>query len=134
MGAIMLIELWERLRGYDKWIETEATVESSRVENIQFRNAGYQQSDDVLLWTDRKGERHRAYFEARAGSPPYDLVQGSKVVIRYDPANPDRYYLCELLKNRVVKATISGFLGAVVAGALVFLIARMWLSLSAVSH
>jgi hypothetical protein len=22
-GAIMLIEIWERLRGYDKWIQTE---------------------------------------------------------------------------------------------------------------
>jgi hypothetical protein len=29
MGDIMLIEIWERLRGYDKWIQTEATVQSS---------------------------------------------------------------------------------------------------------
>jgi hypothetical protein len=30
--AIMLIEIWERLRGYDKWVQTEAKVESSQVE------------------------------------------------------------------------------------------------------
>jgi hypothetical protein len=27
----MLIEIWERLRGYDKWIKTEATVQSSEL-------------------------------------------------------------------------------------------------------
>lgn len=27
--ASMLIEMWERLRGYNKWVETQATVKSS---------------------------------------------------------------------------------------------------------
>jgi hypothetical protein len=35
----MLIEIWERLRGYDKWIETEAKIESSKVEEEIIRNS-----------------------------------------------------------------------------------------------
>lgn len=29
MKSAMLIELWERLRGYDKWNEAQAKIESS---------------------------------------------------------------------------------------------------------
>jgi hypothetical protein len=35
MGAIMLIEIWERLRGYDKWVQTEAKIESSNLEEVK---------------------------------------------------------------------------------------------------
>ena len=28
----MLIEIWERPHGYDKWVQTEAKIESSDVE------------------------------------------------------------------------------------------------------
>lgn len=131
MAAIMLIELWEKLRGYDKWVEAEATVESSRGEHIQVRTGGYEQSDNVLLWTDLKGERHRAYLEVSAGSPLYNLLQDSKISIRYDPADPDEYYLRELLKLRMTKATVGICFSVVIGAAFIFLIARMWTSLNA---
>ena len=102
----MLIEFWERLRGYDKWVETEATVESSRIENIPIRGGEIHQSDDVLLWTDNNGERHRGYLEVQGDSSLYQLVQDSKISIRYNPADPDQYYLRELLKYQVTTATI----------------------------
>jgi hypothetical protein len=130
----MLIEIWERLRGYDKWIKAEATVESSRVEHIQVRTGGYEQSDKVLLWTDGTGERHRAYLEVTAGSPLNNLLLDPGIEIRYDPADPDQYYLRELLKYRVMKATISACFGAVIAAAFVFLIVRIWISLNAKGH
>jgi hypothetical protein len=31
----MQTEFWERLRGYDKWMPTEATVKSSRLADVQ---------------------------------------------------------------------------------------------------
>jgi len=34
----MLIELWERLRGYDKWIEANAKISSSDMEKIPYMN------------------------------------------------------------------------------------------------
>ena len=91
MDAAMMIELWERLRGYDKWIEAEASVEKSRVETYPTRYGDTHQSDDVLLWTDSKGERHRGYFEIDESSSLYQLIQDSKINIRYNPADPDEY-------------------------------------------
>jgi len=29
----MLIKLWERIRGYDRWVQTDATIESSAMED-----------------------------------------------------------------------------------------------------
>jgi hypothetical protein len=35
VNAIMLIELWERLRGYDKWVETQAMIKSARAGQVE---------------------------------------------------------------------------------------------------
>lgn len=111
----MLIEIWERLRGYDKWIETEAKIESSNVEKtpIEGRSGtaiGYSYaSGDILTWTDRQGEKQYADFTAPDDSPLYQLIGGETVTIRYDPAHPDRFYYRDLLRTRIhtaVKATL----------------------------
>jgi hypothetical protein len=101
----MLIELWEGLRGYDKWVQTEATVESSRTKSVPTRHGKLRESDDVLLWTDGGGERHRAFFEINETSPLYQLIQDSKITIRYNPADPEQYYLRELVSNQVLAPT-----------------------------
>jgi hypothetical protein len=92
----MLIEFWERLRGYDKWIEAEATIESSQVGSLDFRTEVVSISKDLLKWVDREGQPHWGSFEALESSPLFQSVEGSKILIRYDPANPNRYYLREL--------------------------------------
>ena len=99
----MLIEIWERLRGYDKWIETEAKVESSKVRETPDAESGgiAYNCEDVLVWTDRQGENQRAYFAVPDGSPLYQLIGGETIKIRYNPAEPDQYYLRELLQARV---------------------------------
>jgi hypothetical protein len=103
MGAIMLIEIWERLRGYDKWIPTEAKVESSKVKETLDPESGYiaYSSGDLLVWTDQQGEHQRAYFTVPDDSPLYQLVEGATVTIRYNPADPYQYYLRELLQTRI---------------------------------
>ena len=97
----MLIEIWERLRGYDKWIETDATVESSEAANYQLHGRDLSSSEDVIVWTDAGGEKHRAPFRVQADSPLFQLVQGSTISIRYNPADPEEYYFRELLQARV---------------------------------
>jgi hypothetical protein len=115
MAATMLIELWERLRGYDKWVQTEAKIESSDVEKTPVTdrygrvvdyayNAG-----DVITWVDNRGENQYATFDVAEGSKLYQLVDGDSVTIRYDPAQPDRFYYRDLLRYRVkvtVRATV----------------------------
>jgi hypothetical protein len=105
----MLIEIWERLRGYDKWVETEATVESStmkrtaHVDDTGVISYTYD-SNDVLSWSDGNGEEQRGYFRVPDTSRLYQLVGGEVVRIRFDPANPARFYFPELLRTRVSAA------------------------------
>jgi hypothetical protein len=114
MKAIMLIEIWERLRGYDKWIQTEATIlsseliepliESPRDENIiqqnPIKNPFVQWlSKCSIRWTDRSGASHTANYSVSEGSQLFLLYDGQTVSIRYNPVNPDEYYIQLLSKN-----------------------------------
>jgi hypothetical protein len=126
MGAIMLIEIWERLRGYDKWIQTEATVASSTVEETKQTVHGQPApstwaSGDELVWTDRLGQRQSAEFTVPDDSPLYQLIGGEKVTIRYNPAQPERFYYRELLRTRVHTAVKTAFGVFLFAGAVAWL-------------
>lgn len=102
----MLAKIWERLRGYDKWIETEATVQSSQVRAKSHvgrdGSVSYTYDSGVdLIWTDAQGQRRSAAFAVDDQSPLYQLVGGESVTVRYDPGRPDRFYFRELLFSRV---------------------------------
>jgi Protein of unknown function (DUF3592) len=104
----MLIELWERLRGYDKWIAADATITRSDVQKIPVTDRYSGQvidynyaSGDVLTWTDPSGEQQYAGFDVPDDSPLYQLIGGETVSIRYNPANPDQFYYRDLLKTHV---------------------------------
>ena len=106
MIAIMLIEIWERLRGYDKWVQAEAKIESSDVNKTPVRDRGQvvgysYSSGDTLTWTDASGEKQYATFSVPDDSPLYQLIGGESVTIRYNPANPEQYYFRELLRTRI---------------------------------
>jgi hypothetical protein len=99
----MLIELWERLRGFDKWVETEAKIESSNLSEAEvasFRDRSGRDRIDYewestcwIRWTDAEGKGHKDFYEVWEGSPLYQLYDGQTVAIRYNPANPDQFYL-----------------------------------------
>jgi hypothetical protein len=99
----MLIEILERLYGYDKWIETEATIESTA--EVFFSgsstNHGDNWCDHAIRWTDRSGERHRATFIAGELSPFFQLVVGSTFTIRFNPVHPEEYYHRALLRRDI---------------------------------
>jgi hypothetical protein len=103
----MLIEIWERVRGYDKWIQADARIESSNLEETEhYDRYGKQiesswKSDDEIVWTDQMGQEQRADFDVPEESPIYQLVDGETVTIRYNPAKPEEFYYRELLRTRV---------------------------------
>ena len=90
MGAIMLIEIWERLRGYDKWIQTEATIKSSDLEEVEVGGANSRYYIDQpidewgsfceIVWTDASGKLHTAEYEVSENSPLFQLYDGTFVV------------------------------------------------------
>jgi hypothetical protein len=130
MIAIMLIEMWERLRGYDKWVETQAKIESSNVKRTSHTdragNVSYTwSSGDTLVWADSQGDQRRAEFKVDDESPLYQLVGGESVTIRYDPQNPDHFYFRDLLQSRVrrfFQLVLYAMLG------LTFFAALLWLN------
>ena len=108
--GIMLLRYWERLRGYDRWPQVEGTIQSSRISEEgadQIRGNGEQvyewRSTNVLVWKDLAGESHSAEFDVSEDSPLFQLYDGQTVPLRFNPANPDEFYLPAVLRSRVAK-------------------------------
>ena len=104
-GAKMLIEIWEKVRGYDKWVNAAATIERSDVEKTPYNNrdgsVSYSyEAGDVIAWV-ADGTKHYADFNVEEGSPLFQLVGGESVAIRYNPKDPEEFYYRDLLKSRV---------------------------------
>jgi hypothetical protein len=107
----MLIELWERVRGYDKWTPAVATVQSADLSRIgEIGNdkskkpvaLGWE-SVCKIVWRDLNQVEHTAVFQAFEESPLYQLVVGDTVDIRVNPANQSQYYLPGLMESRVLR-------------------------------
>lgn len=110
-GHMNPIDLWERLRGYDKWTPAVATVQSmelSRVGEI----GGDKSKPPVAVgwesvcrisWQDQNQTEHTAVFEAYEESPLYQLMEGDTVDIRFNPAKPSEYYLPGLIQSGLSK-------------------------------
>jgi len=111
----MLIEIWERLRGYDKWIQTEATIGSSQLAQAPLApiNTGGKnppadtrtlewRSVCTLAWKDGSGRQYTGTYRVSDNSPLFQLYDGQTVSIRYSPANPTEFYLPGVQKSRAV--------------------------------
>lgn len=107
----MLIELWERLRGYDKWIEAQAKVQSSTEQKTEeyYRGQKYDvfSSDDKLVWIDNQGVERSTEITVDEGSPLFQLIGGETVTIRYNPSNPDQFFYPDLLRGQII-STVRG--------------------------
>ena len=114
----MFIEAWERLRGLDKWVETEASVRSSELTQVQVGRTGrygdgdpiYEwQSFEELAWRDETGAEQKERLSAHDGSPLFQLYDGKSVKIRYNPAKPYEFYIREEflfnLRRRVIRGS-----------------------------
>jgi hypothetical protein len=108
----VLIEIWERLRGYDKWIETEAKIESSdlsEAEVASFRDRYGNDPKDYewestcwIRWTGADGKEHKNFYEVWEDSPLYQLYDGQSITIRYNPADAEQFYIRGVLKSQIV--------------------------------
>jgi uncharacterized protein DUF3592 len=133
MAAIMLIELWEKIRGYDKWRPVEAKILSSKLDDVQVlavpdgfgrvQTGDEWQSTCGISWTDANGKEHQARFKVSEDSPLFQLYDGQTLEIRYNPENPDQFYQRGVAHAKLMM-TLKWTIGPVILGA-VFL--ALWL-------
>jgi len=141
----MLIEIWERIRGYDKWIQTEAKVASSDLIEIDFPLAQHRTSQPhaalgwkstcQIVWSDHNCNQHSGSFEAVEESPLYQLCEGESISIRFNPTNPDQFYVSGLLHSNVLsglKATLWTIILVLVL--IAFFVPEIFRFLSSFSH
>lgn len=130
----MITKLWERALGYDKWIETTATFKAAKAQktphNGRDGSVSYTyDSLDTISWTDQSGTTHRADFKVPDDSPIYQLIDGNQGTIRYDPAQPDRFYYADLFRTRIT--TVMQRIGYTILFLVIltlFIALRIWLS------
>ena len=130
----MLIELWEHLCGYDKWMPAIAIVESTELSRVGEINKSKSpvalgwESVCKIKWSDQNQIERTAVFQAYEESPLYQLVEGNTVTIRFNPANPSEYYLPGLIESGLIrgwKITIYAVMLIVLGiGFIVFLLAH----------
>jgi hypothetical protein len=116
----MLIEIWERLRGYDMWIQTEATIQSSEmiglkagwfrdIETTNTREIQQWRVKCVVSWTNLSSKLYTVKYSVPDSSRLFQLFEGEKVTIHYNPDNPNEYYFRDLFLSRariVIQKTI----------------------------
>jgi hypothetical protein len=96
----MLIEGWERLRGYDNWTPTLATVKSSTVS----RDGEFiWRSTCEIEWRDQNQIEHTAVFNAFEESSLYQLTEGDTIEIQINPAKPSQFYLRGLIESDLTR-------------------------------
>jgi len=127
-GAKMLIEVWEKFRGYDKWVNATAMIERSDVEKTPYNNRDgsvsyFYGAGDTIAWV-ADGTKHYADFNVEEGSPLFQLVGGESVAIRYNPKNPDEFYYRDLLKSRVNRFCRGVFIALVFIAILIIVLLR----------
>jgi hypothetical protein len=104
----MLIEIWERLRGYDKWIQAQAILKVSEVEEVV---VGHTRPEDLpiyewrgneeIFWTDQAGVAQCEPLAVSENSPIFKMYDGNPIIIRYNPASPSEFYVREQLRYQV---------------------------------
>jgi hypothetical protein len=110
----MLIEIWERLHGYNNWTPTIATVQSSTLTPVRFGDATVERGGNgqaiawesmcKIAWDDQHRIRHTAEFEVFEESPLYQLTDRDTVSIRFNPNKPGEFYLPGLLQSKLAWA------------------------------
>jgi hypothetical protein len=97
MKAIMLIEVWERLRGVNQWPETTATVSS--INRYAAPKAGGFLADVSFNYQDKQGEYQSGLYKVESHSSLYNFKPGDTFPLRFNPTRPQQYFSPEYGKT-----------------------------------
>ncbi len=90
---VMLIKIWERIRGIDKWPETTATVTS--VNYYSASKAG-DLADVGFRYRDAKGEDHYGSYTVDSMTSLYNINADDTFSVWYNPKKPDQNFSDEI--------------------------------------
>ena len=95
-----MIELWEKLRGYDKWVEGEGRVVEASVDKGELSSKVVCR----IAWKDQTGQEHETRIDADEESPLFQLSEEDAVKIRFNPARPEEVYIPGLIESDALAA------------------------------
>jgi hypothetical protein len=78
-------------------------------------------SVSTLAWKDEAGKQRTASYEVSDNSPLFQLYECQTVNIRFNPADPNEFYLPGVLKSRVMSANKWTVLTVLVAAVALFI-------------
>jgi hypothetical protein len=123
----MILEIWERLRGFDKWPQVEATIQSSAVEKATRLRKGSRVDEwktvYEIAWTDPAGLLQRKQMALPGMSRDLNLIDGVGISVRYKPTDYSKFFIREELRRRILKEALLGLPFLI---ALVLLLAVVW--------
>jgi hypothetical protein len=123
-SAIMVEELFAKLRGVKNWPETTATVYSiSRYEVVTGKYGGTSPAADVTFsYRGEDREIQSGFFTVDSGCSLYNVEENDTFSVQYDPKHPERFYCSEYGFPYWRKFNVVGYV--VAAAVLVYLLIR----------
>ena len=122
--SAMFIEWWEQIRGFDRWPEVPATIESTRTYGPAATGSGTDFAirspvfrKDVLLermsitYATVDGVRQTKRIWLPACPLLLSLAPGDHFYLRYSPGNPSRLYIRERTQGNFVMILSLAVLG-----------------------
>lgn len=125
----MLVEIWEWLRGYNRWTQAEARIAFLKEDHV-YHDAGGKElhyshvTGRRLVWTDALGQTHQAPFKQLGDEPKYQLAEAEIEAIRYNPTNPEQFY-CRRLSTLKIRYYVSMTFSIIFV--IVFCIGYIWI-------
>jgi Protein of unknown function (DUF3592) len=121
----MLEELLGKIRGTDRWPETAATVTSNDRFIPESWQRGPSEATVVFCYTPDGGEVQSGQFRVDDGCALFNVEESDTFPIRYDPANPERYFSSEYsIRSRLKFLSLLGVVFAAVFAYVFFVALR----------
>jgi hypothetical protein len=107
----LILEFWERLRGFDQWPLTEGKVRSSAVHRTTLRGKGGRLVDSwrtvlEVEWTDPDGLQRTRKIGLRAVSSDFNSIGSTNLSVRYKPTDYSKFFVREELRQKVLRQTM----------------------------
>jgi hypothetical protein len=109
----LVIEFWDKFRGFNTWVKAEARVIESRVQAVDLagnrtvnsaKRAAYSDAVIRFTWMDTGETTHSGEIRAPEDSSFFQLIEGDALPIKFNPRIPNEFYVPGLNRDQTASA------------------------------